>query len=134
MSCPAALKPWARIFALHCSSSLSCINELLDIDSGGCVYELPSRINCSIWLDAPREGLRQRCLSSTFEYSTSVVSASGREYCRGYQDEHGQWNNGFFCPRWGPRDRDYCCGTDRHRYCCPPTTDVRQTRNTDGHK
>ncbi|KAK2175493.1 hypothetical protein NP493_728g01034 [Ridgeia piscesae] len=59
--------------------------------------------------------------------------ASGREYCRGFLDQHGQWNNGFFCPRWGPRDRDYCCGTERHRYCCPPTTDVRQTRNTDGH-
>ena len=27
-------------------------NEYLAIDSGGCVYEQPSRINCSIWLDA----------------------------------------------------------------------------------
>ena len=39
-------------FTLHCSSSLSCINEYLTIDSGGYVYEQPSRINCSIWLDA----------------------------------------------------------------------------------
>ena len=27
-------------------------NEYLAIDSGGYVYEQPSRINCSIWLDA----------------------------------------------------------------------------------
>ena len=27
-------------------------NEYLAIDSGGYVYEHPSRINCSIWLDA----------------------------------------------------------------------------------
>ena len=48
----AALKPWASFFTLHCSSSLSCLNEYLTIDSGGYVYEQPSRINCSIWLDA----------------------------------------------------------------------------------
>ena len=35
-----------------CLSSLSCINEYLAIASGGYVYEQPSRINCSIWLDA----------------------------------------------------------------------------------
>ena len=27
------------------------INEYLAIDSGGYVYDQPSRINCSIWLD-----------------------------------------------------------------------------------
>ena len=43
-------------FTLHCSSSLSCIDEYLTIDSGGYVHEQPSRINCSIWLDAS-----QRC-------------------------------------------------------------------------
>ena len=57
-SCAAVLKPWANVFTLHCSSSRSCINEYLAIDSGGYVYEQPSRINCSIWLDALRE-LRQ---------------------------------------------------------------------------
>ena len=31
-SCAAVLKPWARFFTLHCSSSLSCINEYLAID------------------------------------------------------------------------------------------------------
>ena len=50
-SCP-VLKPWAIFFTLHSSSSLSCINEYHAIDSGGYVYELPSHINCSIWLDA----------------------------------------------------------------------------------
>ena len=51
-SCAAVLKPWARFFTLHCSSPLSCINEYLAIDSGGYGYEQPSRINCSIRLDA----------------------------------------------------------------------------------
>ena len=46
------LKRWAIFFTLHCSSSLSCINKYLTIDSGGYVYEQSSRINCSIWLDA----------------------------------------------------------------------------------
>ena len=50
--CAAVLKPWASFFTLHCSSSLSCINEYLAIDSDGYVYEQPSCINCSIWLDA----------------------------------------------------------------------------------
>ena len=49
-SCAAVLKPWAGFFTLHCYSSL--INEYLAIDSGGCVYEKPSRVNCTIWLDA----------------------------------------------------------------------------------
>ena len=46
------LKPWASVFTLHCSNSLSCLNEYLPIDSGGYVQEQPSHINCSIWLDA----------------------------------------------------------------------------------
>ena len=50
--CAAVLKPWASFITLRCSSSISCINEYLAIDSGGYVYEHPSRINCSIWLDA----------------------------------------------------------------------------------
>ena len=49
-SCAAVFKPWASFFTLHCSSSLSCINEYLAIDSGGYVYEQPLHINCSIWL------------------------------------------------------------------------------------
>ena len=51
-SCATVLKTWASFFTLHCSSSLSCKNEYLAIDSGGYVYEQPLRINCSIWLDA----------------------------------------------------------------------------------
>ena len=51
-SCAAVLKHWASFFTLHCSNSLSYINEYLAIDSGGYVYEQPSRINCSMRLDA----------------------------------------------------------------------------------
>ena len=50
-SCAAVLKSWASFFTLHCSSSLSCINEYLAIDSGGYVHKQSSCINCNIWLD-----------------------------------------------------------------------------------
>ena len=40
-SCAAVLKPWTIFFTLYCSSSLSCINEYLAIDSGDYVYEQP---------------------------------------------------------------------------------------------
>ena len=36
-SCAAVLKPWASFFTLHCSSSLSCMNEYLALDNGGSV-------------------------------------------------------------------------------------------------
>ena len=48
----AVLKLWTSFFTLHCSSSFGYINEYLAIDSGGYVYGQPSRINCSIWMDA----------------------------------------------------------------------------------
>ena len=50
--CAEVLTRSASVFTLHCSSSLSYINDYLPIDSGGYVYEQPSRISCSIWLDA----------------------------------------------------------------------------------
>ena len=51
-SCAAVLNLWANAPTLHCSSSLSCINECLAIDSGGYVYEQTLLINFSTWLDA----------------------------------------------------------------------------------
>ena len=48
----AGLKHWASVITLHWSCSHSCINEYLAIVIGGYVYEQPSRINWSIWLDA----------------------------------------------------------------------------------
>ena len=50
----AVLKPWASCFALHCSSSLSCINEYLAIDSGGYMYKLCALIAAYGWM-LPRE-------------------------------------------------------------------------------
>ena len=41
--CAAVLKTWASVFTLHCSSSLSCINEYLAIDSGGYVLDASQR-------------------------------------------------------------------------------------------
>ena len=38
-SCAAVLKPWASFFTLHCSSLVSCVNEYLAIERGGCVYK-----------------------------------------------------------------------------------------------
>ena len=55
-SCAAVLIPWASVFTIHCSSSLSYINEYLAIDSGGYVYKPSSCINYSIWLDASQRG------------------------------------------------------------------------------
>ena len=54
-SCAAVLKCCARLCTLICTSSVSCINEFLTIESGGYMYEQPSHINYSIWLDALRE-------------------------------------------------------------------------------
>ncbi|XP_064606202.1 uncharacterized protein LOC135471084 [Liolophura sinensis] len=43
------------------------------------------------------------------------------EYCPGYVDEHGQWNNGFYCPKWSSKpNQQYCCGSQYKRHCCPP--------------
>ena len=50
--CAAMLKSWATFVTLHCSSSLSCINEYLAICCSEYMYEQSSRINCSTWLDA----------------------------------------------------------------------------------
>ena len=47
----AVLTLLAIVFTLHCSSSHSCINEYLAINIGDYVYEQPSRIKCSKWLD-----------------------------------------------------------------------------------
>ena len=43
----AVLKPWATFCTLHCSISLSCINEYLVIDSGGYLYEQHSHIKAT---------------------------------------------------------------------------------------
>ena len=43
----------AIFFTPHCSSSLSCINEYLAINSGGYVYDQLSHIKCG-WM-LPRE-------------------------------------------------------------------------------
>ena len=42
------VKTWACFFILHFSSSLSCMNEYLAIDSGGYLYEQTMCINCSV--------------------------------------------------------------------------------------
>ena len=57
-SCAVVLKPWSSFFTLHCSSSLSYINEYLAIDNGGYVYEQSSCIKCSIWLDVSQRSWR----------------------------------------------------------------------------
>ena len=47
---------WASLFTLHCSSSLTCTNEYLAIDSGGHLHTTDLHILKVAWLDAiPRE-------------------------------------------------------------------------------
>ena len=74
-SCAAVLKLRASFFPLHCSSSLSCINECMAIDSGGYVYEQPSCINCSIWLDASLrswDGVWLNRSARELQYNTAI--------------------------------------------------------------
>lgn len=55
-------------------------------------------------------------------YVTDIVCVDSVEHCQGYVDKNGMWNNGFYCPRWGGPDDQYCCGDGREgreRYCCP---------------
>lgn len=40
------------------------------------------------------------------------------EYCYGYTDKFGKWNNGFACPRQSNGEPVYCCGTATESYCC----------------
>ena len=49
------------LFTLHYFSLHSCVNEYLAIDNGGCLYEQPLCINCSVAGSFP-EKLR-RCLN-----------------------------------------------------------------------
>ena len=57
------------VFTVHCSSSLSCINEYLTIDSGGYMYEHPSHINCSIWLNASQRSRNGLWVNMSVRYS-----------------------------------------------------------------
>lgn len=40
------------------------------------------------------------------------------EYCYGYTDKFGKWNNGFPCPSPSSGEPVYCCGTSSEPYCC----------------
>jgi len=55
--------------------------------------------------------------------------AGGLESCPGYVDAHGIWNNGFYCPRWGGIEEQYCCGDAHNRYCCPEPRDALQPQS-----
>ena len=48
VSCAAELNPWATFFTLHCSSSLSYINEYLAIDRGGYIIIYMSSLHAVI--------------------------------------------------------------------------------------
>ncbi|XP_071400103.1 LOW QUALITY PROTEIN: protein shisa-2 [Centroberyx affinis] len=49
------------------------------------------------------------------------VKASG-EYCHGWHDSQGVWNEGFQCPeKIDAEDAIICCGKCELRYCCSST-------------
>ncbi|CAI9737207.1 Hypothetical predicted protein [Octopus vulgaris] len=49
------------------------------------------------------------------------LKGNKEDFCHGFFDVHGQWNNGFFCPIWSPNvNQVYCCGEENDRYCCKP--------------
>ena len=48
-----------------------------------------------------------------------VSGRVGSEFCAGYTDILGIWNDGFFCPsQSGTNNKVLCCGTSYHKYCC----------------
>ena len=73
-SCAAVLKPRAGVFTPHYSSSLSCINEYVAIDSGGYMYEQPLRIN--LYMDGCFPEMLRWCVieqvCQQFSFSSSV--------------------------------------------------------------
>ena len=62
------VNPKANLFILHCSNSLSCMNEYMAIDSDGYLYGQPSRIICSMagcFPEKPRQcSIEQVCQGS----------------------------------------------------------------------
>ncbi|KAH8021950.1 hypothetical protein HPB51_018799 [Rhipicephalus microplus] len=73
---------------------------------------------------APRLELRSQHTSSELQIYhflrrpivlQKVLSA---EYCYGYTDKFGKWNNGFPCPAQSSGETVYCCGTSTEPYCC----------------
>lgn len=99
------------------------------------------RYKCTYWsdtvvkmqnADSPRS---QNCGTNIYSdlYRKLVLATCaaclvsfGTEYCAGFVDVHGQWNNGFFCPKWGDPDIPYCCGDEHHRHCCRAKTADQQ--------
>lgn len=64
----------------------------------------------------------RKFLKNTLGLRKKKIKAGVKEdYCKGFIDAHGQWNNGFYCPRWSADPNQvYCCGTKHDRYCCKP--------------
>ena len=50
----------------------------------------------------------------------------GSEYCSGYMDAIGKWNNGFYCPASDESQDVFCCGSEVHKYCCTKKDQVIQ--------
>ncbi|XP_059098406.1 G-box-binding factor-like isoform X2 [Tigriopus californicus] len=55
----------------------------------------------------------------------------GSEYCSGYMDALGKWNNGFYCPASDESQDVFCCGSDYHKYCCTKKDQVIQSEVQD---
>lgn len=63
------------------------------------------------------------CLGAAGAMEVPVLSKDGHkvlstEYCYGYTDKFGKWNNGFPCPAQSNGEPVYCCGTSTEPYCC----------------
>ncbi|GAB1601955.1 uncharacterized protein LOC115221543 [Argonauta hians] len=59
--------------------------------------------------------------NTKFPTRKKKVKGNKEDFCHGFFDVHGQWNNGFFCPIWSSDvNQVYCCGDEKDRYCCKP--------------
>jgi len=61
-----------------------------------------------------------------FSVDNPGVAILGSEYCSGYIDLLGKWNNGFYCPSSDQTVNVFCCGSDSHKYCCTKKDQIIQ--------
>ncbi len=64
----------------------------------------------------------------SFCSSSPPFPVLGSEFCSGYVDVIGKWNNGFYCPASDESPDVFCCGSENHKYCCTKKDQVIQAQ------
>ena len=82
--------------------------------------------NLQLPLNQDHEG-NKHSVNFRFEVNADLFSVLGSEYCSGYVDALGKWNNGFYCPASDESQDVFCCGNEYHKYCCTKKDQVIQS-------